>query len=47
MDQQTLSTGLNLDIGIHTEPMEEETLSHALLSGRLSVTCDLMKYVVN
>ena len=47
MDQQNLSTRLNLDIGIHTQPMEEGTLSHALLFGRLSVTCEFMKYMVN
>ena len=47
MEQQNLSTGLNLDIGINTQPMEEETLSHALLSGRLSVTCNHMEIVVN
>lgn len=38
MEQQTLSTGLNLDIGIHTQFLEEGTLS---MRSFLPVVCDL------
>ena len=40
MEQQTLSTGLNLDIGINTQPMEEGLSKTVSLLNRMATAMD-------